>query len=295
MKFKYLHFSALFSRTSLLLATSLLTASFALTACDLRTTTAERLAHPAHMYEHQAPQGPFVMTTFERVYAPGGDADVYIEGDARPWLVSHDPALDPTPTNPVALHLATRDDAKNVIYLAEPCQYAGLADGAACNEDAATFDQFGPAMLAAENAALDDLKARYGFRHFNLIGYGGGGAAAILLAARRSDVASLRTVAGALDPAQLARIHDLPPPARGALDPLAAAPAVARIPQHHFIGAWDKTVPATVYDSFRRASGPSTCIRAGTIDGADHDAGWVDKWPFLLKAPLDCHAPESTR
>jgi hypothetical protein len=256
---------------------------------DIRTSTAHRLVAPSFMLEKDIKADPFLITSFERVREPGATADIYIEGDGMAWLSRNEPSLDPTPTNPVALHLATRDKAPNVIYLARPCQYSRMVDGRVCDQSYWTSKRFAPEVIDSMSAALDDIKLRHHIKGFNLVGYSGGGAVVAILAARRDDILSFRTVAGNLDTDLFSRIHNISP-LKGSLNPVDEAAKTVGIPQHHFIGKWDTVVTPALYDSYHHATGDSPCVRATIIDDSDHNSGWVDKWPDMMKEPLDCHA-----
>ena len=276
--------------------TMALAAMLAIGACTadfmgLRTETAHRLAAPSFMMEREITAGPFLLTAYERVRQQDQAADVYIEGDGMAWLSRYEPSLDPTPTNPVALHLATRDLSPNVIYLARPCQYSRMTDGSACDQVYWTSKRFAPEAIEAMNIALDDIKKRYHITGFNLVGYSGGGSVAVLLTAHRHDILSLRTVAGNLDTDLFSTIHKVSP-LTGSLNPVDVAAKTALVPQHHFIGKWDSVVTPPLFDSYRKAVGPSTCVRATIIDDSDHNSGWVEKWPQLMEEPLDCKSDQ---
>jgi pimeloyl-ACP methyl ester carboxylesterase len=239
------------------------------------------------MLERHIESRPFFLTVMERVYNKGGDADVYIEGDGVAWVGKHSPSLDPTPRNPVALHLATMDKAQNVIYMARPCQYSKMLDDQPCDPKYWTSDRFSGEVIAAMNNALNDVKLRYGFKKFNLVGFSGGAAVAVLMAAGRDDIASIRTVSGNLDHNRVNAMHNVSM-LSNSLDPLTVAPKLAGIPQDHFIGEYDQIITPAIYDSFRRAAGNSSCMRSFIVKGPDHENGWAERWPQLLTAPLDC-------
>ena len=97
---------------------------------------------------------------------------------------------DPTPKDPIGLALAAADTNGNVLYMARPCQYSGLADGRACPQKYWTDARLAPETILAMNAVMDDFARRNNVRSFALTGYSGGGGAAVLLAARRHDVIS---------------------------------------------------------------------------------------------------------
>lgn len=258
-----------------------------------RYESASRLAAPANMLKRQISAGAFSISVFERVRAPGKVANIYIEGDGRTPLLDNatsSMSIDPTPTYPVALHLATRDLSDNVIYVARPCQYNALettSDNSPCTRDYWKNGRFSITTMETMNTVLDKLKNHHGFTGFNLIGYDGGAAVATLLAAKRKDVMSLRTVAGNLD-TDLNTANHKQPDMVGSLNPRDFAADIANLPQTHFIGEWDKVTNANLSQSFRKAMGNSHCVRISTVAETDHEGGWVNRWPSLLNEPVDC-------
>jgi dienelactone hydrolase len=262
---------------------------FFLNACrsspDDRFAEARAIAERGPLAEREIRTALFSLTAFERLTAPAEPVDIYIEGDGLAWLGSTRPSSDPTPLDPVALRLAALDPAANVVYIARPCQYKGM--NPSCSQAYWTRARFAPEVVAAMSAALDDLRSRGMKGKFNLVGFSGGGAIAALLAARRNDVASLRTVAGNLDTDLFTRVHGVSP-LTGSLNPRDAAPSLAKLPQHHFVGKRDEIVPREITDSFVAGAGNTACIRVTNIPQATHEAGWVSLWPDLLKEPLDC-------
>ena len=271
-----------------------LSAALATTSCIqskgvMRPETAHRLAAPAFMHERVIPAAPFALTAYERIRETGGNATIYIEGDGQAWLSRRIPSGDPTPVNPVALHLATRDNGQNVIYLARPCQYSkGLNTYAPCDDRAWwTSKRLAREVLDSMNAALNDIKKRYDIKKFDLVGFSGGGGVAVLLGAERKDIATIRTVAGNLDHDTFTAYHGISPMS-GSINPLEAAAKTAAIPQHHFIGEWDDIVPQSIVASFLKAAGSDRCIQYGIVKEASHEKGWVDKWPALLQEPVTC-------
>ena len=274
---------------------ALAAALMAVTACSallpaVRDEIANRIAGPSFMQVRHITAKPFVLTVFERVWKRGMPATVYIEGDGMAYFSRNTPSLDPTPVNPIALHLASRDNGPNVIYLARPCQYTKMADpNTPCPNAYWTSGRFSSDVIDSMSTALDDIKIRYRIEQFNLVGFSGGAAVAVLLAASRNDIVSIRTVAGNLDPKTLNTLHGVSQLTQS-LDPRDAAAKIAHIPQHHFIGDWDEIVTPPVFDAYRAAAGRTSCIRSSIVHEATHETGWVNQWPELLKAELDCNA-----
>lgn len=276
-------------RTSLIVAT-LMGAAMAPVACTSVTNeydeiTAERIARPAFMVERKIETGGMDFQAWERMHQRYAPANLYIEGDGDAG-----DTMDPTPGNPVALHLASRDKAENLAYISRPCQFRESADHDACSEKFWSTRRFSPEVLAAYNEVLDDIKTRYDISEFNLIGYDGGANIAAALASTRKDVASLRTVAGDLVPDMVLDPKKHPIDA-DSIRANTIAPSLATVPQHHFIGIGDEITPPSVYHSFRQSMGESSCIHYTVVQDADHTRGWVEKWPDLLKSPIECPPP----
>lgn len=231
------------------------------------------------------PAGNFSLASYARITKEGEAARVYIEGDGLAWLGSREPSLNPTPTNPVALRLAVRDPSPNVIWLARPCQYEGFSG--TCSVDYWTSLRFAPDVIFAYMEALDALKQKHAVTGFELVGFSGGGAIATLLAAQRSDVISLRTVAGNLDIEAFNSLHKVSPMPLS-LNPRDVAEKIQHIPQLHFTGGEDDIVPQSIYDSFAMATRNAPCLHHAVVKDASHEKGWDDVWPQLLKYPLSC-------
>ncbi|GJL85090.1 MAG: peptidase [Micavibrio sp.] len=234
----------------------------------MRHEVAHRVGHAAWMLDREIPAAPFSLTAYERIHERGGTANLYIEGDGSLERGSQ----DPSPKNPVALHLASKDKADNVIYIARPCQYSGLLDGSdRCPVEEWQGRLYAPEVTRSYNTAMNEIKKRYNISGFNLIGFDGGAAIAAELAGQRSDILSLRTVAGKLD-----KIRN-----PGSLDD---------VPQRHFIGGQDEEVPPSVLHSYMKSViGPTKCADYTFIQEAAHMEGWVSKWPELLREPVTCH------
>ena len=260
------------------------------TANELERVTADRISRPAFMVDRVIEGGAYPLHVRERMNERGTSANVYIEGDGFSGENNRANALTLTPDNPVALHLASRDLSRNLVYIAQPCQYVSpdadpFAEDAVCAPGNWTNENYSVEALEAFDAALNDIKRRYDITGFNLIGYDEGANIAALLAATRSDVLSLRSVAGDLNPALT---PGGPVPAQSGLAAVDVAPALAPMPQYHFIGGLDDIVQPEVYHSYRQAMGFSECTEYKLVPDADHTLGWVQAWPELLAMTPSC-------
>jgi hypothetical protein len=255
-----------------------------------RHEAAMEIARSAAMNERVITAGLFNLTAWERAPAANTPVDLYIEGDGLAWLDAHTKSLNPTPPHPLALQLAAKDKAANVVYMARPCQYTGWNGKGACPDLYWSNGRTAPEVIAAYQSALNNIKNTYHVSGFNLIGYSGGAAVAALVAAARTDVLSLRTVAGNTDYTTFTTLHSTSP-MDASLEPITAAPTLAALPQLHFIGGADTVVPSIIFNSWKQASGTSPCVQSVTVPDASHEKGWIEKWPALLNAPLPCPAP----
>ena len=258
-------------------------AALSLTGCTANTyknETADRIAAPAWMLERQVPAQNFTLTAFERMHEREQNANIYIAGDGTATLETAKIVKNPTPENPVGLHLASMDKAENLAYIARPCQYAATHAGATdCPADLWTPEgRYSAETLDALNAAIDNIKRRYTITGINLIGYSGGATLAAILASQRKDVLSLRTVNGKFD--------------MNALGP--AIPALRNMPQHHFIGGQDAIAGINAFNPYAAALGETRCSDYTILASATHDKGFVNPWPELLvdKAPK-CATPDA--
>lgn len=240
----------------------------------VRLDRAHKIAEQGHLIRRVIPTGLFDITAFTKIENPNQPVAVYIEGDGLSWLSRRQPSRDPSPTDPIALRLAAIDPGPNVVYLARPCQYSR---GGGCETAYWTHKRFAPEVLRAMNMALDEVLRETPGSKVRLAGFSGGGAVAAIMAAQRNDVFDLRTVAGNLNPAAHSALHRVSP-LTGSLNPVDFASTLRNVPQHHFIGADDDNVPASIYQSYAAALNHSPCTAYTIIPGAAHEDGWEDAW-----------------
>lgn len=254
---------------------------------EYRDVNVKRYAGPNFMIGREINTGLFNLTVYERMHERHAPAHVYIEGDGVAWTSRTRPSLNPTPIDPVGMRLASMDKAKNIAWMARPCQYSWWNGEGPCPNKYWTDQRYSAEVVEEMSAALDEMKRRWDLTEFHLVGYSGGGTIAALLAVRRDDVASFRTVAGNLDHEVFTALHEVTP-MTGSLNPVEEADMLRFIPQHHFIGAEDEIIPPAIFHSYDQALQPSNCVASTFIPDAGHQYGWQDRWPELLKKPLGC-------
>lgn len=249
---------------------------------------ADRLAEGGGFAKRYLEGDRFDLLSYRRISRPGAPLVIYIEGDGAAWLTPNRLSTDPTPKSHLVLQLAALDPAANVVYLARPCQFVMLPDrGRGCQESYWSDQRYAEEMVAAIDQAISQLVAETAAPTLDLVGYSGGGALAVLVAARRHDVRSIRSVAGNLDPPEFCRYHRVTP-LSGSLNPIDSAGQVAPIPQLHFVGSKDDTVPGRIVERFMAALPVPNCAAMVEVEEADHLNGWLAQWPWLLRQPLPC-------
>lgn len=226
------------------------------------------------------PAGPWRLAGFAR-NGPGEVLTVYIEGDGRAFVDRRTPSADPTPAEPLGLLLARRDPAVKLLVLARPGQYLPAEELAGYDPALWTQARYSPQVVAALGQALDAAKDRFGANRLRLRGYSGGGALAVLVAAERTDVDDIVTVAANLDTEAWTSLHGVSP-LRLSRNPVDAAPALAGLPQTHYVGALDTVTPPALcrrYLARLPADAPARCL---VIEGAGHHEGLVKAWEGIV-------------
>ena len=272
---------------TLLITLCFLAISCATISPDVRRANADKTASAAGFEKELVRTGPFVLTAYSRIMAPGKPVVFYIEGDGYAFVTPTRVSGDPTPREPVVLQLAAQDPSPNVVYLARPCQYTPEAMNPACKEFYWTDGRFSEEVVSATAQAITFFSKKADASEIELVGYSGGAAVAVLVAARRTDVLRLRTIAGNLDPGLVNSNHGILP-LEGSLDPLDAASKIASIPQLHFIGGDDDVIPFEVLGTFSARLGRSPCFHFKTLPDATHAKGWTEAWSALVRLPVSC-------
>ena len=245
---------------------------------------ADQTAEKAQLIKESVPTRIFTLTAYSRFKKQGQPLSIYIEGDGRAWLSKNHLSDDPTPIHSLVLELTALDPSENVAYLARPCQYSSDPH---CDASYWSDKRFSEEVIASMDQAVDQLKEKAGAKEVHLIGYSGGAAVSVLIAVRRHDVASLRTIAGNLDPGAVNQTHHVSP-LEGSLDPMDAADKLSRLPQCHFVGSDDEVVPSFIARAFQKKSGTNNCIQVIEFKGVNHSKGWKEHWRDVVKKPANC-------
>lgn len=217
-----------------------------------------------------AESGGFTVPVWLRVRRPGAPLKVWFEGDGFAWRTPTRPSYDPTPRNRVVLKWAKNDAADNVAYIARPCQYV---DSAPCRAYYWTDGRFDPAVIDAIDAAFAEVLVLSGAEKADIAGYSGGATVAALVAGRHAEkVRSLTTVAGVIDHAAWTDYFG-DSPLTGSLNAADFVKKWGALPQRHFVGGKDETVPPELA---RRWVPDEKTL--SVVPGASHGKGWPDSF-----------------
>ena len=250
-----------------------------------RYGAADRVASAANFTKSYIKTASFTLTAYVRYTQQGDPLHVYIEGDGTSWATRTRLSDDPTPKTPLVLEMAALDPASNVVYLARPGQY-GASGIPNCDAIYWSEKRFAKEVVDATHEAIDIVQNEARSKEIHLIGYSGGAAIVVLVAARRTDVASLRTVAGNLDPDEVNRHHRVSP-LKDSQNPMEVAGRLRGLSQRHFVGSLDTVIPRTIAQSFLKRAGRQEFSNISIVEGASHTRGWREQWQALLAMPLN--------
>ncbi len=281
----------LLARVRFLAWVCVIPAALGAAGCASPSRVADDLAGKGGLIQRTVASGRFDIRTAERITDASAPLVAYIEGDGYAWISPTRPSSDPTPKDPLALHLASVDPSPNVLWLARPCQYSGGDKARGCSVTYWTDARFAAEVVQSLSTVIDQAKARSGASRVRLVGYSGGGTVAALLAARRNDIDLLVTVAGILDVAAWTKMEGLTPLDRS-LDSADQSQQLAGLRQIHFVGVNDRTVPPAVARSFAARFPPGRRPSVVEIPGFDHSCCWAENWRGLrARAEQEARVP----
>lgn len=199
---------------------------------------------------------------------------IYLEGDGL-VLVGGNIAINPTPTEPMALMLASVDDRSfTKIVINRPCQYVSCE---MCSNKYWTKARYSEEIVISITKIIELTMQKYNFKTFDLVAYSGGAAIALLLVPYFSDkIKSIITFAGNLDHVEWAKFHEYAP-LNQSLDPLQNFQVIKNITQIHFCGTSDDNTTVEIAENFSRKLNSSK-IKILKIDGFKHDSNWPIVW-----------------
>jgi len=260
--------------------------SLIITGCS---TASSSFATKASQFDFQSLsiQGiNFSHTIYENKYANQKNNDtfvlhVYLGGDGTPWFKKRYISNDPTPLNPVMLHLMKMDNSP-AIYLGRPCYHQHRMPNE-CNNTLWTHKRYSSSIVDSMVFALKQYirqKRNNNVKiNIKLLGFSGGGTLAMLIAPHIQQVSTVVTLAGNLDIDRWASHHGYLP-LTGSLNPAKQAPLSNTIQQFHLVGNEDKNAPTFISQPIFLMQKNAHYI---IVKNADHHCCWASTWLSLLK------------
>ena len=261
-----------------------------------------RIALAANMHKKLYKTKEFTITSYVRAnkyLSNDKPIIVYIEGDGRAWLSRYKLSNNPTPFNPLTLKLATIDRNPNVIYIARPCQFTPLDLEKNCLPKYWSEARYSKKVVDSINQVIEDYKnsifitnaSKATKAEIHLVGYSGGATIAGLIASQRSDVKSLRTIAGNLDHDAVSDFHQTTK-LNQSLNLIDFTENIKHIPQFHYIGERDQIIPIDVVKNFVDKVNSYTSIHCASykiFNNIDHYRGWEAVWQQIFTQIPSCH------
>jgi hypothetical protein len=254
-----------------------------ITGCSNRRI--DTITANAKLNKHLIQTETFLLTTYSKIADPNQEYFVYIEGDGKAWRTKYQLSNNPTPDNPIGLHLATIDPASNVLYIARPCQFTPLHLDQNCQPQYWSTARYHTNVVNAINQAINLVLPKNIPIH--LIGFSGGGSIACLLATKRQNIKSIRTIAGDLDHAFNAKIHQTSH-LKDSLNPIDFTSTLKHIPQIHYIAKNDPIVLNDSSKNFITKINNAACVKLNIISNISHNTGWEQIWPIYVGIIPQC-------
>lgn len=178
--------------------------------------------------------GQYQIATHQRITDKKAPVHIYIEGDGYAFDAWGRPTDNPTPRGTFLRDLAARDSAKNVVYVARPCQYIMSP---ACERSDWTDGRFSQQIIDSMANVIRQVAQS---RPVILVGYSGGAMVSGLIISQNPDIDVKKwiTIAGVLNHADWTEYFGDAP--------LASSVDMTNlpdVPQVHYIAYGDKVVP----------------------------------------------------
>ncbi len=200
-------------------------------------------------------------------------AIIYLEGDGLVINKYGDVALNPTPTDPMALRLAAVDVRPlTKLVISRPFHYV---KGDSRNDDVSkywTTARYSPEVIRSIIETIKSCQQRFRFETIELVAYSGGASVALLLIPHFKSITRIISFAGNLDHKSWTRYHHTGPLLES-LDPMENMAAISPVPQIHFVGSSDDNTTVGLAQAYKKRIN-SNNISVVTIKGFEHDSNW---------------------
>lgn len=264
-----------------------------LTGCQ--TNNPNLIASQANLHKNLHHTSNFIITSYavnKTNLDPNKPLFIYIEGDGCAWVSKYRLSNNPTPRDPLTLKLAALDPNHNIIYIARPCQFTPLNLDKNCESKYWSQARYSLPVVQSINQVIDNFKLTKQ-QPVHLIGYSGGATIAGIIASQRSDIASIRTIAGNLDHDAVSEFHQTTK-LDESLNLIDFTKDINHIPQIHYIGRNDQIIPAYVIEKFtdkiNQQHNKLNCSSHTVFNNLDHYHGWEQAWQNLVTQIPSCAA-----
>ena len=247
--------------------------------CTTPTSSARSFAH-AHGFAEEVVTGVAYRHRIWRKSGPATDSllHVYIEGDGTPHPTPATVARDPTPRDPVMLHLMALDPHASV-YVGRPC-YWGLSADFGCSAYAWTLGRFSEPVVQSMVAVIVKEAAAHPGTRIVIYAHSGGAALALLAASKGVHPAGIVTVAGDLDPDAWTTLHGYTP-LLGSLNPVNEPLTPPKPLLRHYVGEKDTNTPPALVRAAAAHIGGEVIV----VPGFDHSCCWSSIWATAVEFP----------
>lgn len=224
----------------------------------------------------------FEILSFQKILATDKFIRIYIEGDGLSWINRNTISEDPTPRQSTVFSLIQNDPYPNIIYLARPCQFVTNQN---CSNKYWTSHRFSSEVVNSYKQILNEISSKYKDANknekirFELIGYSGGASIALSLGEFRSDIISIITIAGNIDPNWLMEYHKV----SKLVEPFEPknGTGLDNVSQLHILGTNDQVVPIEIMNRYKEGFNKTSNIRFQLIEGS-HSMNIGKKWTEIL-------------
>ncbi len=206
----------------------------------------------------------FKIASWQKITSKNAPYKIYIEGDGYAFNANGLPTTNPTPKSTFLRQIAFNDPSKNVVYLARPCQY--ISDEK-CEKKYWTTARFSEKVISSEADAAYQTAQK---NNVIFIGFSGGAQVAGLVAVLNKNINTKKiiTIAGNLDHQTWTKSFNLKP-LDESLSLSDYKQEFLRLPQIHYVGTADTTVPLKITKDFIGSAAPII-----EVQGATHNNGF---------------------
>ena len=206
-------------------------------------------------------------------------AVIYLEGDGLVINIRGEVAQNPTPTDPMALKLASVDNCEiSKIVINRPFQYT---DRKNANSKYWTTARYCHDVIQSIYDVIKICQTRFNFETIEIVAYSGGASVALLLSPKFDNLTKITSFAGNLDHVNWTKYHEAQPLSES-LDPLQNKTLLAKISQNHFVGESDDNTTVELARIYKQKIS-SDNITIVPIPGFSHDSNWQEIWKEQIK------------